>query len=224
MDADTKVLAWSVLIVIACSNRDRRDTFQAGRSTRAVVQLPSEDTVDASRGASGQGESSADAVLGGRPCPSGASDSVRVTADLVLCSARAQRGADLITIPIDSVANGTGRYIEATKTYVPAPDTTVWMIVTRRAGGDVVRLVRGPVAASAPTVATLAAGARMADSVGVGTCRLDHGPTQRDIIAVLRYTRGAEWLHAVRAWRAVPRPPHFEALPSERVDCLNEEG
>ena len=206
-------------VAISCSS-DRRDRRVAVRSTDSVVQprAPNVDTRPVEAADSGS------AVLGGKSCPTGTKDSVRVTADLVLCGKRAQRGADLVTIAIDSVPDGTGRYVEATRSYVPAADTTVWLVVTRRVGGDVVRLVRGPIAMSAVAVASLTAGSHAADSIGVGSCRLDHGATRRDIIAVTRHTPGAEWQSAVRAWRAVPRPPHFEELPAARVECLVEEG
>lgn len=132
-------------------------------------------------------------------------------------------GADLMTLPIDSVPWGTGRYIEATRSYVPGPDTTHWLIVTRRNAGDFLRLAKGPVAHTAPTIVTLPLGVHAADSIGVGTCRLDHGPVNREIVAVLDYAPGEDWLHARRAWRFKRGSSGFEKLMPGRVDCANED-
>ena len=163
-------------------------------------------------------------VIGGKGCPPNTRDSARITEDLVLCGDRAKRGSDLITLPLDSVRFGAGRYIARTHSYVRAPDTTRWLIVTRRIGQDVLRIAQGPVAYTAPTLVTFPLGPGAADSIGVASCRRNHGAVDHEIIAIVNYAPGPEWLRARRAWHVVRTPPGFEPLPADQIECPNEEG
>jgi hypothetical protein len=207
-------------IAIACGKRDV-PANQAQRERRTsesqIADTTRGETFDAQPDTAGS-------VIGGKGCPANTPDSARITETLVLCGDRAKRGSDLITLPLDSVEFGAGRYIEKTHSYVPAPDTTHWLIITRRMGPDVLRIAQGPVAYTAPTLVTFTLGLRAADSIGVAGCRRNHGAADRAIVAILKYVPGPEWLPARRAWRVVRAPLGLKELPADQIECPNEEG